>query len=166
MIGTPRAGTAIAVAAFVALTATACTDREEPREPMLTHAQAKERVEQLAREAGEALDPKPRLEQGDAGDAPCSGPSDDQETGEVMVENSYWLRGLEFTRNPEFFEQFTRYWKGKGYRIARENGDPASTKDIRSIVVYDPDTDFNVSLIQGVGGQLSVTAQSSCVPEP
>jgi hypothetical protein len=44
------------------------------------------------------LHPTPRLEQlSNIGTVPCSGPNDDQETGNVMVEHTYWLRDVPTT---------------------------------------------------------------------
>ncbi len=143
---------------------TGCTQEKE-KPPVMTFQQATDLVEQLIRENTAALHPTPTLEPLDiTGKAPCSGPNDDQETGQIMVEHTYWLRGIDQPLNDDVFRQLRQYWSDNGYRITLESGDGGKNGS-REIVARHPRNDFKVSLTEG-HGVLSIGSQSSCVARP
>ena len=128
----------------------------------MTYQQAADVVEQLIRENAAYLTPAPRLEaDGPVLGAPCSGPNDDQKTGTVMVEHSYWLRDIDSGLNDSMFVQIRRYWAKNGYRVGLDTG----TSGDREVVATNPRNGFRVYLTEGQH-VLSLGAQSTCVPEP
>jgi hypothetical protein len=149
--------------AALAATALAGCEQDKEQHSMMTYQQAADLIEQLISENAAALHPTPRLEPIDSvGKAPCSGPNDDQETGQVMVEHDYWLRDIDQTLNEDMFQQLRRYWSDHGYRITRENG---NSSEFRKVVAQHPENEFKVTLTEG-HGVLSIGSQSSCVPRP
>jgi len=160
---TRRTRIAVTIAAAGLLVVAGCTNAKEDPVQQLTHQQAIDLAEKLVKDNVAALKPQPQLEISGRVEAPCSGSNDDQETGQVMVERSYWLRGLDIGSNDQVFQTLTGYWDANGYKVTLDDGD--STSKGRKRVARHPENDFKVSLTQGTTGELSIKAQSSCVPE-
>jgi len=121
-------------------------------------------VGQNAQDAAAHLDPKPRLAiEGPGGDAPCSGPNDDKETGNVMYERGYRLEDVDHIYNRQLLDQLRRYWQANAYTVAYD--DSSATNPVWHVVARNTNTGFTLSLIQGDNGALSLTTGSPCVPE-
>lgn len=149
--------------AALAATAVAGCKQDREKHSMMTYQQAADLVEQLIRENAAALHPTPRLEpSAEVMTPPCSGPNDDQETGQVMVEHGYRLRDIDQTLNEDMFRQLRRYWSDHGYRITLETGD---SSQFRKAVAQHPENEFAISLTEG-HGVLTIRSQSDCVPRP
>jgi hypothetical protein len=131
---------------------------------MMTYQQAADTVERLIQDTTATLSPTPRLEPlSKVRTSPCSGPADNQETGAVMVERSYWLRDVDPTRNTDLIRQAQQYWSANNYQTIRESGSPDSPS--YDIVVTHPENGFRINLIQA-DEVMSIAAQSRCVRRP
>jgi hypothetical protein len=148
---------------LVGLTAVGCAHK--PESPTLTHEQATVLADQYLREAVAHLNPTPRLEPGGSGNAPCSGPNDDQDTGMAMYEQHYWMRDLDPAHNRDVFNQLEDYWKANNYVVVLDT-DPTSTKQARWRVARNTVTGFKMRLVQSNDGGMSMLVQSPCVPRP
>jgi hypothetical protein len=83
-----------------------------------------------------------------------------------MLEHTYWLRNLDPAHNNDVFEQLKAYWATNNYTLRVDQG-PQPVQNSRMIVARNAQG-FNMSLIQGAGGPMSLHAQSPCVylPDP
>ncbi|WP_412540058.1 hypothetical protein R8Z50_30210 [Longispora sp. K20-0274] len=152
----------LALAAIVAIAAlgaslTGCTSKED--KPMLTHQQAVDETERLIKEATGNLKPAPRLEVFDLGNAPCSGPNDDQNTKTHIVEHRYWLRDVT-GHEDEVYESMLAYMRAGGYKNIQDNW---KTTDHRLIAEHSTNS-FSVSLRSNDRKDLLITVDSTCVP--
>lgn len=145
---------------------TAGCSHDEGKRPMMTYQRAADTVEQLIRENVASPRPAPRLEpilKPGVKQAPCSGPNDDRETGNVMVEQDYYLRDIDPTLNDDILQQIRRYWSENGYRVFRETGSSATGP--HEVVVKHPKNGFRVMFTTSQG-VMSIFAQSNCVAGP
>jgi len=149
---------------IIAMAMAGC-DRSGGYTPKYTYAQAVAKADSLIRDAAATLTPSPRLEVRYENSLPCSGSFDAADSPLVLVERQYWLRDLEPRNNPHVFEQMFQYWKQNGFTLARTLGPEDQYDQLRKAVATGPD-DFNQSIVQAVGGEMSIRVQSPCVYDP
>lgn len=161
-------GQAALLASVVAVAGCAGPSRKDETvdHPAYTPSQAIRLAEQLPREVARHLSPHPSLELIPAGfgSAPCSGPDDTEDTGMVMHERTYWLRGITAGRNQDILAQTKEFWATNGYAITLDDKVAAPPR-VWKFVAHNKENGFNLSLTQGAGGQLSIRAQSPCVED-
>jgi hypothetical protein len=107
------------------------------------------------------IKPRPRFEEiSSDGKVPCSGPNDDEDTGQIMYERSGWLRDVPRTTNDTVLATVKSYWRSNGYTISLDE----STRSPRNWHVAARDAaGFKASLVQSSLGNLSLLVQSPCV---
>jgi hypothetical protein len=86
----------IAAAGVTLFTASACGPQTEPLPaPSYTYQQAIQMTQQRINDVLGEIKPRPRFEEiSSDGKVPCSGPNDDEDTGQIMYERSGWLRDV------------------------------------------------------------------------
>jgi hypothetical protein len=144
------------------LTLAACGRRSEPDYvPRYTHPQAVTLVNQYIHDFVHRLDPQPRLELLRGGDIECAGPNDDQDTGLVMYERTFWLRSLNKADNNTVLKKLKEYWSANGFTITL--GATNAPAHLWHVAARNQFTEFKMDMVEGSSGSLSMGAQSPCV---
>ncbi|WP_433239303.1 hypothetical protein ACQPYK_32415 [Streptosporangium sp. CA-135522] len=134
----------------------------------MTQAQALERVEQLIGETADVITPKPHLDlyRPSLNVNSCLDPTDGGSEDRVVINRSYYLRGIPKEKLGEAARQIRRYWEQKGYHIE------GISKDGLGVAGRSRPDDFLLSLSAIDDGDfLGLGATSPCVwpngvPEP
>ena len=129
--------------------------------PAYTYRQAAALVEHGVHGAVAHLTPTPTLAIAGRLYLPCTDANDENPTGDLMIERGYWLRGLDPAHNQDVFDQMKRYWNTNGYTVIRDEA-PQPITTSQTTVARNP-SGFSMSLVQGAGGDFSLSAQSPCV---
>ncbi|MFG2073243.1 hypothetical protein [Nonomuraea maritima] len=133
----------------------------------ITKAQALARIEQLIDGTVSVIQPEPELElhEPSLNDNRCLDPADGGSEDRIVVNRSYYLRGLPKDGLKEVVAQVKAYWEREGHHISAEAGN--------GLQLYGrtrPD-DFLVTIGWTAGDVLSLGATSTCLwpggtPEP
>jgi hypothetical protein len=132
----------------------------------IPYGTAADMVEQSLQDAITALAPARPKEDRVSGilEGPCgsdfgSAATDDEKP--ALIERTYQLGGVDPAASNQTFDRLKRYWATHGYRLVRDDG-PAALDGSRWMTGQREDG-FYMTFIQGVGGQLTLRAQSVCV---
>ncbi|MEU9832664.1 hypothetical protein AB0D67_14135 [Streptosporangium sp. NPDC048047] len=159
-----------AIIVVVVVIVTGCTGGDAVDKPTMTEAQALARVEQLIKETAAVVQPKPRLDLYAPSLNPnmCLDPTDGGSEDRIVVNRSYYLRGIPQDKVSEVVGQIKSYWEQQGYRISGVSANG------RNITGRSRPDDFLLSLLSAYDGDdvvLSMGASSPCIwpngtPEP
>lgn len=150
------------MAAVVAVAAVlvGCSGGNVPAKTM-TLDQATARAEQVVKETGAALTPRPALDfdprlPNESGVCLANIPHASQM---VSVDRTAWLRKIPASQNSSIGQQILAYWKKQGYSISDQSGFADAQPSIDAVTK----DGFTVSLGTAKNGWMSVGASSPCV---
>jgi hypothetical protein len=157
---------AILPAVVIALAAAAgCTSsgNHVTQQPTMTEQQAAAHAEQILRDTAAVLRPKPTLEVYQPGSAtgPCLDDTNPQSAqGRVIVNRTYWLRGIPQSSNATIGQQVLQYWKEKNWVITSTKGVGTAQPEITGLA---KPYAFGINLEWSSDGSLSLAASSVCI---
>ncbi|GAA0975276.1 hypothetical protein GCM10009555_032880 [Acrocarpospora macrocephala] len=138
-----------------------------PNRPTMTKAQALARVEQLIKEAADAIDMPKELElyEPSLGDDLCLDPIDGGSEERIVVNRKYFLRGIPKGRITEVTQRVKAHWEQQGHII-----DGVSNDGLVVVGRTRPD-DFYLALGWTNDDVPTLAATSTCIwpngtPEP
>jgi hypothetical protein len=160
--------------AVVMLAACGVIPNGKPGKPVerntITKQQAIDRAEQIIRDTGAAVKPKPRLERypSVAEETNCVDPTDGGSPDRTIISREYWLRDVPRSRNGEVAQQIKAYWDSKSYKITGADRFDTGNPEITGHTLPD---EFRISLTTNVDGDMSIGTNSPCIwpngtPEP
>ncbi|SFI88858.1 hypothetical protein SAMN05216275_105280 [Streptosporangium canum] len=136
----------------------------------MTEAQALARVEQIIKETVAVVRPEPRLDlyAPSLNSNMCLDPTDGGSEDRIVVNRSYYLRGIPQGKISEVVGQIKKHWEQQGYYISGVSANG------RNMTGRSRPDDFLLSLLSAYDGDdvvLSMGASSPCIwpdgtPEP
>jgi hypothetical protein len=159
---------AAALAAFVTLFTTACSNPKEdmeaaPPESVYTQAEAYAPMEAAAAETVAALEDFPGFEDRSWNEMPCSHNGiDDPDYTQIEIRYLFSLPDSETDLvREEFVNALRDHWTSLGYRITTDDSVEGAERTDRNLVAVRED---GISLWYAVGGYAGLFIGSGCVP--